>query len=502
MTTATVPLAPIRRWIGRRQSAHRERGATAGNIYFALLFVAIVGGMVHKQLAVVFWPSAPNISRLAAASLIPVLFGLLYLTLRRFGPLALSRPAASWLLPAPVSRRRLLLPSLRLTAIVAAIVGALEGTAIVGHAAPRTLAGAAVALLAIAAALIGIALLLVAQAAQAGDQWGDRVDALVSLLLAAGLAGLIADSTSGGPVAAGGWPTATTLVPLVGALALVVGLLFALSVRGLARTPNQRILEAAKTAGTLFDSAFGMEPSFLTDMIERRYWSHRHLRSLRFPSRLPVLVTQDLLLVLRRRRRLLWLLLAAALPVLLSHAPHWLIGVAILLGTFMAASTSAGNVKTDAGNPVLLRMLNMSSRQTVLHRMWVPGALAAVWAALALGLLSILGELPAGPWWLLGLTLAPVGAVAAIRRARVGFVRNELLPLDTPMGTVSTGPLVNAVIGPDALLLGLPALVEIAQGHPLSWTTVLVQAVVGGVGARAYLSGSTSPDRVELRAAR
>jgi hypothetical protein len=176
--------------------------------------------------------------------------------------------------------------------------------------------------------------------------------------------------------------------------------------------------------------------------------------------------------------------------------------VAILLGTFMAASTSAGNVKTDAGNPVLLRMLNMSSRQTVLHRMWVPGALAAVWAALALGLLSILGELPAGPWWLLGLTLAPVGAVAAIRRARVGFVRNELLPLDTPMGTVSTGPLVNAVIGPDALLLGLPALVEIAQGHPLSWTTVLVQAVVGGVGARAYLSGSTSPDRVELRAAR
>jgi hypothetical protein len=35
------------------------------------------------------------------------------------------------------------------------------------------------------------------------------------------------------------------------------------------------------------------------------------------------------------------------------------------------------------------------------------------------------------------------------------------------------------VIGPDALLLGLPALVEVAQGHPPSWTTVLVQAVVG-----------------------
>ena len=33
------------------------------------------------------------------------------------------------------------------------------------------------------------------------------------------------------------------------------------------------------------------------------------------------------------------------------------------------------------------------------------------------------------------------------------------------------------MIGFDALLLGLPALVAIAQGEPLTWTTVLVQAV-------------------------
>ena len=502
MTAAAVPLAPIRRWIGRRQSAHRERGATAGNIYFALLFVAIVGGMVHKQLAVVFWPSAPNASRLVAASLIPVLFGLLYLALRRFGPLALSRPAASWLLPAPVSRRRLLLPSLRLAAFVAAIVGALFGLAIVGHAAPRTLGGSEVALLGIGAALVGIVLLLVALAAQAGGRWGYRLDAVISLLLAAGLAGLVTDAASPGSVAPGGWPTATALLPLVCALALVVGLLFAHAVRGLARTPNERILEAAKTAGTLFDSAFGVEPSFLTDMIERRYWARRHLRSVRFPVRLPVLVTQDLLLVARRRRRLLWLALAAALPVLLNDAPAALVGIAILIGALLAAATPTGNVKTDAGNPVLLRLLGLTSRQAVLQRLWVPGTLAALWSALALGLLSALGDLPAGPWWALGLTLGPVGAVAAIRRARVGFVRNELLPLDTPMGTVSTGPLVNAAIGPDALLLGLPALVAVAQHHPLSWTSVLVQAVVGGFGARAYLAGTTATDRVELSAAR
>jgi hypothetical protein len=493
-----VPLAPVRRWIGRRQSAHRERGATAGNLYFAALFLAVVGGMLHKELAAVFWPTAPNASRLAGAALLPILFGLLYLALRRFGPLALSRPAASWLLPAPVSRRRLLLPSLRLTALVAALVGALAGLAIVGHAAPRTLGGESIALLAAGAGLGGIALLLVALAAQAGGRWGERLDAVVGLLLAAGLAGLVVDATTDEPVAAGGWPTATALVPLLGAVTLVVGSFFALAVRGLARTPNERILEAAKTAGTLFDSAFGMEPSFLTDMIERRYWAHRRLRSIRLPARLPVLVGQDLLLAARRRGRLLWLALAAALPVLLGQAPHWLLGLTVLIGALLAGGTTAGTVKTDAGNPMLLRLLGLSSRTAILQRLWVPSALAAIWSAATLTLLDALDVVPPGPWWALGLALGPVGAVASIRRARVGFVRNELLPLDTPMGTVSTGPLVSSLIGPDALLLGLPTLVEIAQGHPLSWTTVLVQAAVAGFGARAYIAGSTDKDRVEL----
>ena len=106
--------------------------------------------------------------------------------------------------------------------------------------------------------------------------------------------------------------------------------------------------------------------------------------------------------------------------------------------------------------------------------------------------------LPAGPWWLLGVTLGPVSAVAAVRRARVGFVDNSLLPLDTPMGTVSTGPAMASVVGFDALLLGLLALIAIAAGRPLTWTAVLVQAGVSAVGLRAYLAATSSPDRVAL----
>ena len=493
-----VPLRPVRRWILRAQSSHRERGATASSIYFAVLFVAVVGGMLHEQLESIFWPAAPNASALVGGSLVAVCFGVLYLALRRLGPLALSRPAASWLLPAPVSRRALLLPSLRLAVVFTALLGALAGIAIVGHTAPRTLTGDQVALLTAGGALLGVALLLTAFAAQAGGRWGDALDVVVGLLVAAGLTGLVAATSRTDPVPLTGWPSAGALVPLVGAVTLVVVAGFALAVRGLARTPADRILEASRTAGTLFDTAFGVEPSFLTEMIERRYWAHRRLRSTRLPSRLPVLVGQDLLLTVRRRRRLLWLTLATVLPALLADAPTWLLAVAVLVGALYAGSTATGNVRTDAGNAVLLRLLGLTSRQAVLQRLWVPGVLAALWCAAALTVLALLDHLPPGPWWALGLALGPVGAAAAVHRARVGFVRNELLPLDTPMGTISTGPLVNMVMGPDMLLLGLPTLIAVVQDDPLSWTTVLIQAAIALAGTRAYVSGTTDHTRTEL----
>nr|BFE68279.1 hypothetical protein GCM10020092_015800 [Actinoplanes digitatis] len=53
--TTTVAVGSVRRWVRRTRSAHRERGETLGNFYFAVLFVAIVGGMLHRQLAAIFW---------------------------------------------------------------------------------------------------------------------------------------------------------------------------------------------------------------------------------------------------------------------------------------------------------------------------------------------------------------------------------------------------------------------------------------------------------------
>ena len=85
-----------------------------------------------------------------------------------------------------------------------------------------------------------------------------------------------------------------------------------------------------------------------------------------------------------------------------------------------------------------------------------------------------------------------------MRRARVGFVRNDLLPLDTGMGTLSTGPLVNSVAGPDILLLGFPTVIAMALSQPPTWTLVVFQAGLTVLAARAYFAVSAADDRVEL----
>jgi hypothetical protein len=66
--------------------------------------------------------------------------------------------------------------------------------------------------------------------------------------------------------------------------------------------------------------------------------------------------------------------------------------------------------------------------------------------------------------------------------------------------SISPGPLFKLIFGPDALLLGLPMLVQIIQGHPMTVEVFLVQAIVGVIGARGYISGTTARDRVELSA--
>lgn len=495
--TVLVPLRPVRRWIHQRQVSHRERGATLGNLYVAALVIAVVGAMTHRQIARIFWPTAPDLGTVPALALALLGAGFLLMTMRAVGPVTLGRPAAYFLLTAPVSRRRLLLPSLRLAGLAAAAVAALIATAIAGHAAPHHLAGPLIA----GGAVLGVGLLLIAVVAQRAQGWATVTDRVAWLAAGGGLVLLIVDNvTDAARPVVDGWPSRSVLVTAVLALTVIVGFGTAFVVRNLARTPDDRILDAAKTTGTIFDTAFGMEPSFITDMVARRYWSRRRLTSARPPARLPVLTGQDFLLLRRRLPRLLWLLAATPIPLLLTAAPAWVAGIAVLLGAMIAGGTTTATVNTDAGNPVLLRLLGLSSRQVLTQRLWIPGVLAFLWSLIALVLIQLGGALPAGAWALLSIPVGVAGGLAAVRRARGGFVRNDLLPLDTPMGTVSTGPLVYAFAGPDALILGIPTVIAIGQGTPLTLNLLLLQTVLALLGARAYLAGTTDPERVQLQA--
>ncbi|WP_328461817.1 DUF6297 family protein [Actinoplanes sp. NBC_00393] len=485
--TSTVALRPVRRWIHRTQAAHRDRGETLATGYVAVFCFAVVVAMLKDPLEAVFRPTVQDLSGTGAVSWAAVCAALLHLTLRRLGPVAVSRPAAYFLLTAPVSRRVLLSPSLRAAAVAAGLAGAAATLGILGHADRRSGSLALV----VTGALAGVLLALAAAAVQTRPRLGPVTDAAARSALIAGLATLVAEAAGWTPPAFGGWPAASVVVQLAGALAVVAAAASFFAVRDLARTPNDRILDSARTAGTVADSVYGVEPTFLADMLERDYWSHRRLRSDRLSRRLPPLTGQDLLLARRRTPRLLWTAASATVPLLLANGPRWVMVAVLVAGTMIAARATTATVKTDAANPVLLRLLGLSAREVLRQRLWVPAALATAWATVALVLLQLAGVLPGGPWWLFGLVLGPIGAIAALRAARAGLVRNDLLPLDTPMGAIPTGPLLHAFAGLDLLLLTLPTVAALSLDQPATPALLTVQTAVTLLGVLAYLRYST-----------
>ena len=94
--------------------------------------------------------------------------------------------------------------------------------------------------------------------------------------------------------------------------------------------------------------------------------------------------------------------------------PAWLLGVAVLVGAFVAGRHRHrhGRAPTPATR-CCCALLGLSSRQAILQRL-----LAARRAGRPVGggragpAARPLGALPAGPWWVLGLALGPVGAAA------------------------------------------------------------------------------------------
>ncbi|GGM49453.1 hypothetical protein GCM10011608_38010 [Micromonospora sonchi] len=458
-------------------------------LYVLVLTVAMAVALAGPRLGLALWPAQPAASADRVAVLLLLAGGAagLVLLLRGLGPLFLSRDELTWLLPAPIPRRGLLLPAL----IRALTIGAIAGSvlALVGAArlAARPIAGADLAGWLSVGAAGGVLLALLAVAAQRGPGYWRWLDgSLPAILVVLGAAALLARVHPLPAPAAGAPPP----LPVTIGVVAVTAALTALAVRGLARLPDARLYEPSATVGSYLDAAYAVEPSFLTDLRERRYWRRRALRTrpLLPRRRWLVPVQQDLLVLRRRGWRVAWLLAVTPLPALLTAGPRWLPALALVVGAGTAGGVTLDALRRDAAHPALLRLLGLTGRRAVTLRSIVPILLATVWSGLAVALLGLLGGLPPGPWWALGLAFGPTAAMLAVRRARAGQIDNALPLIDTPMGAIAPGPLMWLTNGADVLLFAVPTLFALLAPVSPAWGWVGAQVVLSALALAGYLN--------------
>ncbi len=475
-----------------------------GTVYMVVLAVAMAVALLGPGLGRTLWPAAPVVDPhpLTIAALVGVGGAGLSAALRRLGPLVMSRPDASWLLTAPVGRRGLLLPALVRTVLAAAAVGIAAAVVCVGRLATRPVDRATLLGWAALGAAAGTLIALAAVRSQREPGWARRWDRLVAaLLLGSGAAALVAPVVPAPPIAAPAAPVLWTAV-LAAIAAAILGT--SVVVRRLDDFPGRRLREASNLVGSYLDAAYTVEPSYLSDLRERRSWRGRPLRSApvrRLPG-LPIEAIHDLLVLRRKRRRLGWLTAAALLPAMLAGSPGWVLVSVLLAGGMISAGTTLDAVRRDSAQPALLRLLGRTGRQVVTARLLAPAILAATWSGLALAALALRADLPPGPLWALGLAVGPAVAVAALRRARARPIDNSMPLVDTPMGAYAPGPLIWLFTGLEGLVvLALPTVVALLQGvasTELGWGRVLIQALLSALGVAAYLTLATDRNRTVI----
>ncbi|TDC60918.1 hypothetical protein E1258_13155 [Micromonospora sp. KC207] len=464
---ATAPAVNVRRWLRARQVAANGR-VDPSTVYSVALAMGMVFVLVGQPVIEMLWPSEPQagtVSGLVLVGVGVVLAGF-FRVLRQIGPLSISRSDATWLLPAPVSRRMLFTPAIGLVASAAMVVGGLAGLAVAARIEQRSANRAAVLTIVVAGCAVAMLVALVAIQVQRRSAAARSADlavgvigtALLALAVVVQIGGDLTFSTAGlrsGPLG----------LVVAGGLLLITVVAMVLTRRGADDWPVHRIIEASATAGAYADAVYAVEPSFLTEASTRRFWRRRAgfvpSRLFRWAA-LPPLVSQDLIIVRRKAVKVWWMLGTAALPTVLVDSPRWLLIAIVLIPALGPAGLTAESTHSDRANPALLRLLGLSGRQVMAQRLVVPSVLAGVWCALALAGLQVAGRVD-GPWWLLGLVAGPALAVAGLQRAKASATGLGSTLIETPLGAFPSGMLLWLANGVDVLaVLTLPISIGLA----------------------------------------
>ena len=521
-----------------------HRREAAGNAAFAA-YAVVIGLLVYGG-ALLPWlrrlsggqqhaTDATQLANAAPPALVAlVLLGMLAVARDALwrGPVTLPVPAASWLLPLPIDRGRLLRPRLRTQLLLGVGVGAIFGAAIAvtlvtgGLAAGRfwpllgAAAGsfAAVGLLSIGlGALIEryrtadrlvrvlspiVVLVALALAVQSGLGWyGHPLDALVRaetwsgpwgwatqplLAVTAGDTGTRTGSAvpgiapahpsrTAGTLAVSGWPVALLLLVAVALAVAVVAMLIAPGVP--ARTVRRR---ARSVAGFAVGLAT-MNPRAAA--LEVREARGRPVRALRLPRphRAELIVAwRDATALLRAPSRLAWSVLLTAVGFLLLAlslgAGNLYLSLALLaaglVAGYLAAAQLTEPARLDADDPRRAGGLPYSFDALATRHVVVPLVIAGVLAELG----AVVAVLLTGS--LVALLVPVVSVPALVAAALVSAYRGPvpaaaMTGADTPLGNIGMVTIVGWYLaGPlVAIVLLLPPM-HLILGRPAGSSAV------------------------------
>jgi hypothetical protein len=487
----------VRRWIRRRQRANTPGSDRFETAYTVVLFIGMVGFAVWSQLQSLL--SGQTGAGLGAREGVTLAAGLAWLAAvfaatAALGPVTAAGPALQWLLTAPLSRRRLLLPA----AVQAIGIGLLAGLAQGLFTLTLSTAGAGwVLLTAMAGGLISVGVAVGLQAlVRRPARWLARL-ATVLVVAAAGVGVLSAAGTPVGAVAwtgPWGWPLAAAHHPQLALAVTVVALVVPLFiVYGLSAITLANLTDAAQSSGAATAVFITLDPGLAARAAEERRWKSRRLG----PNQLPqwpaarVAVGQDALLLRRSPVRVLLTLALITVPVLATGLPvsRWFIAAVWLLSGLAALSATTANARRDRDDPALARLLGLTDADLFRGRLVVPTVAATVWstgALLAIGLKASAGSL--GSWIALGVCAGPGLAAGALRAARRKAVRQDADALVTPAGLMPTGWVQWLIGAVDVAVLALwPTLLAIARQRP---EVGIYNELIFGIGALAGLAYS------------
>ncbi|MEV5827499.1 DUF6297 family protein [Spirillospora sp. NPDC052242] len=475
--------------------AHRRTSASWTDWYTraaaALFAAALLGGSLGSVLPSAARDVDPSEAGAGLALIALAYAGFLALA-RRFGPVALPAADARWLLLSPLPRRGVLARSAVILLVLALAAGAVLGVAllaVLGLPGDAPAAPAAAVLPAVAATVGGAA---TAVLAQASPSWDAALQALIAGSAAAAVVALLLGAGPGRePLAAvaGSAPPAGLALAAAGTAA--GALLLRLAWRALDRVPARSILDASTRTGHVATAAAVLDPGTLTWIAEEAHWRGRTLRSRPWPAwaaRPAALAWIDWRRLARRPGRLSALLASAAAPALAvaAGAGPALVAAVAGAGAVTAAAAGTTGARRDADDPGLARLFGVAPRAALAARAVLPALLGGTWLTLAL---AGPGIADGAAWWAFGPAAAPALAAGALRMARRRPVDHAMPTLDTPFGSVPTGPFVWAVTGIDVAALGCaPLLAALSAPPPAIGPYLAVQALTGIAVLAAYLA--------------